>query len=93
MHVPEPITPMSDLFIRLSNDAHNAVFQDYEIPMREYARRINTYHYGASAPLAAPPEELEVQAARSQAKIGATMARLGKLWATEWLPEIQHHRW
>jgi hypothetical protein len=50
LHVPAPITSMSDVFIRLSYDAANAALQAYEMPVRLYARRINTYHYLAQAP-------------------------------------------
>jgi phosphohistidine swiveling domain-containing protein len=91
MHVPAPITPMSDVFIRWFCDATNAASQAYEMPVRLYARRINTYHYLAQAPLAPPPGEMEAQAARTQARVGAVMARLDELWATEWLPEVQRH--
>ena len=34
MHCPEPITPMSDVFIRLFCDATNATLQTYERPVR-----------------------------------------------------------
>jgi phosphohistidine swiveling domain-containing protein len=92
LHFPAPITPMSGVFIRsLFQDSFASAFSAYDQPIQMYARRINTYHYQAQAPIVMPAEESQAQATRSQAKVGAALARLGDLWTNEWLPEVQRH--
>ncbi|HEY3227868.1 MAG TPA: PEP-utilizing enzyme, partial [Roseiflexaceae bacterium] len=91
MHFPEPITPMTGVFIRLLGDATNPALQAYAMPVQLAVRRINTYHYQAGVPIVAPPEEMQRRAARSQATIEAAMASLAERWANEWLPEVQRH--
>jgi phosphohistidine swiveling domain-containing protein len=91
LHFPVPITPMSGVFIRSLIQDTSAAFGAYDQPIQMYARRINTYHYQAQAPVVMPAEESQSQAARSQAKVGAALMRLGDLWTNEWLPEVQRH--
>jgi pyruvate,water dikinase len=54
-------------------------------------QRINTYRYQAIIPAAMAPHERTAQARRSRDKMDAAMARLGELWRTAWLPEVQAH--
>ena len=90
MHCPDPLLPMERVFWDLVYRGFNRAAEAYELPSRVRARAVNTYLYMALAP-AVPPEALEAQGQRAEARIEAAMGRLGELWRGEWLPEIQRH--
>lgn len=53
---------------------------------------INGYPYTARLPLKqATPEELQARAERGAARLKSQGRDLGRLWAQEWLPEVQEH--
>jgi pyruvate,water dikinase len=70
----------------------NASWAAYELPIKSWYRRINTYvYYGESVPESAAPEHLDAQYQRAQQKLSAAVARLGDLWEKDLLPEIKEH--
>lgn len=52
---------------------------------------INGWPYIARLPLAATPEEFKARAERGAARLKSQGRDLGRLWAEEWLPEVQGH--
>jgi phosphohistidine swiveling domain-containing protein len=67
-------------------------FARYEVPLAgATARAIHGYLYTAFVPLEGPAAEIDRRAARSEAAILATVARLESAWEEEWLPEILEH--
>jgi phosphohistidine swiveling domain-containing protein len=90
MHNPDPLLPLERLFWDTVYLGFNRAAEAYEMANRVKARAINTYYYMALQP-AVPPEDMEAQGKRADARIDAAMARLGELWREEWLPEIQSH--
>jgi pyruvate,water dikinase len=89
MHWPDPV-PVAIMSIA-AEDGINAAATKYDAPIRFKARRINTYQYSQFSPPPVPPDELAAMGKRAEEKIGAAMARLGALWADEWLPEVKEH--
>ena len=93
MHFPKPVNELEDEFlIRLAQENGFArACEAYDLPFRLRPIRINHYLYTAVAPVMAPPEELEAMGERSREKLGEAMARLGKRWSGEFLPEIRQY--
>jgi pyruvate,water dikinase len=87
LHWPDPLPVV--MFDFLPEVGITTAAQAYNVPLRFDARRINGYLYSTMAPPPMPPEELAAMGARAQEKIGPAIARLGELWETEWLPEVQ----
>jgi pyruvate,water dikinase len=91
VHCPRPLTPLShDLVQFVYQNGIGAAAEDLEFPIRARSRAINTYVYMAIYPVT-PPEEMEAQGKRAEAKLGASMARVADLWRDEWFPEIRRH--
>src|SRR4051794_14842638 len=89
MHFPDPMTPLDHDFVKvLYGEGFNRAAEQYELPIRAAARRINTYHYSAMAPNV-PPEQMAEQGKRAEAQITPAIGSLGARWDGEWLPEIQ----
>jgi pyruvate,water dikinase len=93
VHWPDPMAPLA---FAIAGEALarglTAAAQAYErsiVAVR--VQRINTYRYQAIIPAAMAADERTAQARRSRDKMDAAMARLGELWRTVWLPEIQAH--
>jgi hypothetical protein len=87
---------MAPLVFAIAGDALarglTAAARAYERPIvAVQVQRIKTYRYQAIIPAAVAPDERTVQARRSRDKMDAAMARLGELWRTAWLPEVQAH--
>ena len=91
MHFPDPVTPLTEDAWAVCLNGFNRGCAVYDLGLRQIGRRINSYHYEATVPVEASPEEQAAQAARSEEKLEAAMGRLGEAWATEWLPEINDH--
>lgn len=92
MHAPEPLAPADALSFYYAYD-HGITMaaRAYGLPLRGATRRINTYLYLATVPLAVPAEEAEAQSREAKARLGAAMARLSEAWQGEYLPEIERY--
>jgi pyruvate,water dikinase len=93
VHWPDPMPP---LVFAVAGEALarglTRASQAQERPIQAiHVRHINTYRYQAIVPVAATPEELAMFGVRAAGQLRADMARLGELWADEWLPEILEH--
>ena len=89
MHWPDPVPALlSSLDFE---GGVNRAAPHYDVPIRFFARRINTYQYSSFMPVLGSPDEMAARGKRAQEKVGAALARLDELWANEWLPEIQSH--
>lgn len=92
-HWPDPMPP---LVFSIAGEALAqgllAAATAYDLPVLDVrVGRVNTYRYQATIPPASTHEEATAREKRSRAKLRATIASLGQLWADEWLPEIKHH--
>jgi pyruvate,water dikinase len=88
---PSAMPPLDYAFQRDAYLGFNSAAAAYELPTRMDTRYINTYLYTAIVPVGATPEVLETLARLSEERLDAAMTRLGRLWDTEWLPEVQAH--
>jgi len=89
MHFPEPMSVLDHDFVHVLYElGFNRAAEQYELPIRAAARRINTYHYSAMAPNI-PPEQMAEQGKRAEAKVTPAIATLGERWEQEYLPELQ----
>jgi pyruvate,water dikinase len=67
-------------------------FRRYAVPLQGVeVRALHGYVYSAFVPLDGTPEEIAAQAARGEAALNETVARLETAWEHEWLPEILEH--
>jgi pyruvate,water dikinase len=62
----------------------------YEMPIRLQHRRINTYFYMGNT-LAVPPDQLEAQGAKAEARLKEAVGAFPDRWDNEWLPEVKEH--
>ncbi len=86
VHFPKPITPMT--FTVAIHSGINEPMEDYELPVRFRARRINSYYYSAMLPVVAL-EEMAAQGEIAGKNIGAAMGRLAEMWSQEAVPELK----
>lgn len=92
VHFPEPVSPMEfSLFGPALEAGFRAAAQAYEAPVVARVRRINTYYYQMTALAPLPAQARAAQIQRSMERLSAVMARLGEIWATQFLPEIKRH--
>ncbi len=92
VHFPEPVSPMEfSLFGPALEAGFRAAARAYEAPVVARVRRINTYYYQMTALAPLPAQARAAQIQRSMEKLSAVMARLGEIWATQFLPEIKRH--
>jgi len=92
MHQPAPITPMTGQYLEyMFADGFNRALQAYELPLRMYTRRINTYQYNAVAPLLRSDEELAAQGQRAEHNLAEAMQHLAENWEQHYLPEVKQH--
>jgi phosphohistidine swiveling domain-containing protein len=89
-HFPAQLTTLEGEFAaRFLAHGMAHAFERYAVPLAGVkARAIHGYLYTAFEPLEAPPAEVAARAARSEAAMAATVARLESAWEEEWLPEI-----
>ena len=90
VHFPQTVTPASEVFGDAFTLGVDRSFGAYEIPVRLLHRRINTYLYIAEA-LAVPPDQVEAQGAKAEARLKEAVATFPDLWENEWLPEVKQH--
>ena len=90
VHAPEPVVPLETALWLLAYDGINPASADYEMPIRARSRLFNGYLYMAVVP-AVPPDQMEAQGRRADARLNEAMGRLESAWKDEWLPEIQSH--
>ncbi|HEV8193822.1 MAG TPA: PEP/pyruvate-binding domain-containing protein [Ktedonobacterales bacterium] len=65
---------------------------EYELQASEIlVRRINTYRYQASVPIAGTHEAAAARRERSRQKLRAAMLHLRTTWLGKWLPEVDAH--
>ena len=86
VHFPEPITPMT--FTVALHAGIDQPMEQYELPIRFLARRINSYYYLAVLPVVAL-EEMADQGALAQQNLETAMGRLGEMWSEEAVPELK----
>ena len=93
MHSPNQLSELeAELAIGVAHSyGFTSASEAYGLPVRLQPRLINTYYYMAAVPTMAPPEEMAAMEERAREKVGAAMARLGEMWSTEFLPEIQRY--
>ncbi len=94
VHWPDPMPPLAFAIAGHSlAQGLLAAARSYELPVGDVrVRRINTYRYQATVPLAsASEEEADARKKRSRDKLRAAIRELGPLWTDEWLPEIEGH--
>jgi pyruvate,water dikinase len=92
MHVPEPIPPLAEPFLRHCYEhGINLGAKPYSWPFHVRACRINTYWYWTAIPLGVTPQELEVLNERSQETFDSAIDRLSDIWQIEVLPEVQQY--
>jgi len=89
MHWPTPVTPLTGQYIDIFVLCANPVLAAIEFPARMRSRRINTYHYHATAPLPLAEQEMAAQMRRHEAKLDEALRHLDERWTTTWLPEIK----
>jgi pyruvate,water dikinase len=64
----------------------------YALPASEIrVKRINTYRYQVSIPIAGTHEEAATRSEQSRPKLRAAMAHLWESWLNVWLPEVEAH--
>jgi pyruvate,water dikinase len=90
MHFPDPLLPLEASFWARWYEGIDHVAKAFEMPVRSFARCINTYLYMAIAP-AVPPEEMEARGKRSDERMQEAIRKLEASWNEEWLPEIKAH--
>ena len=88
MHFPEPTTPIMVRVGEAINEGFRLAGMAYEMPVTLRYHRINTYHYKTILP-AVPPEEMETQGKRAEAKLQLAVGRLWELWDSQLLPEFK----
>ena len=88
MHFPEPTTPIMVRVGEAINEGFRLAGMAYEMPVTLRYHRINTYHYKTILPVA-PPEEMEAQGKRAEAKLQPAIGRLWALWDSDLLPEFK----
>lgn len=92
MHQPAPITPMTGQYLEyMFADGFNRALQAYELPMRMYTRRLNTYQYCAVTLLLRPGDELAAQGRRAEHNLAEAMQQLWTNWNQHYLPELEQH--
>lgn len=92
MQCPDPVTPMSHLFMRhMYEHGFNEGALAYDLPFRFQARRINTFHYGAVIRLVESLGEFEIQISDAEKKMQSIITRLGDFWMSELLPEVKQN--
>jgi pyruvate,water dikinase len=69
----------------------NAGWKAYDLLLRTYKRRINTYIYTTIVVLPQKDGETAKSPSRSEQLLDAARAQLGRRWQQEWLPEAQRH--
>ena len=92
-HHPAQLTTLEGEFVaRFAAHGMGHAFARYAVPVAGVrARAIHGYLYTAFEPLQGSPEDIARHAARGEAAILATVARLQTAWEDEWLPEILEH--
>ena len=92
-HHPAQLTTLEGEFIaRFASHGMGHAFARYAVPVAGVrARAIHGWLYTAFEPLEGSPEEIARHAARGEAAILDTVARLQTAWEDEWLPEILEH--
>lgn len=91
MHFPDALARLEgELWCGIYEAGMSPAFAAYEMPVRAKGKLINNYHYMAIFPVV-PAEEMEAQGKKSEAALGAAIARLQERWDGEWLPEIKEH--
>jgi pyruvate,water dikinase len=92
MHYPAPVSPMEFALIGGAFEAaFAAMADDYELPLIARVRRIHTYYYQTISPAPLPPEVFAERYQRALQNLSAVAARLGDVWRTQHLPEVQQH--
>jgi phosphohistidine swiveling domain-containing protein len=92
MHVPEPIPPLAEPFLRHCYEhGINLGAKPYSWPFHVGVCRINTYWYWTAIPLDVTPQELDVLNERSQEAFDSAIDRLSDIWQIEVLPEVQQY--
>jgi phosphohistidine swiveling domain-containing protein len=90
IHFPTTVTPAMEIFGDAFTKGVDRSFAAYEMPIRLQYRRINTYFYtGNSLPV--PPDQLEAQGAKAEARLKEGVAAFPDRWENEWLPEVKEH--
>jgi pyruvate,water dikinase len=92
MHVPEPVPPLAEPFLRhCYEDGISLGAKPYSWPFRVRTRRINTYWYWTMTSPGVTPDELEAFNERSEEAFDTACGRLGEIWHSEVLPEVQRY--
>jgi pyruvate,water dikinase len=93
MHFPGQVTALeAELVSEAVGPAFGHAARLYSLPVGDLRTRTeHGYAYTATVPLPVPPGELEELGRRSEAVLGAAVARLGELWDEQILPEIREH--
>ena len=93
MHFPDQMNELEGELVTRVAHTHGftRASEAYDMPIRLQPRRINTYYYMAVAPVIVPPEETKAMEERARQKLEDAMARLGRAWSGDYLPEIQEY--
>jgi phosphohistidine swiveling domain-containing protein len=93
MHFPDQMNELEGELVTRVAHTHGftRASEAYDMPIRLQPRRINTYYYMAVAPVIVPPEETKAMEERAREKLEDAMARLGRTWSGDYLPEIQEY--
>lgn len=87
MHVPYPMTPMSEWFAHRFAKGFTSGFDTYQIPMKTEILRMNTYFFLGSNPVL-PPEMMPEAEMKAAPLVQTAAVANGDRWKNEWLPEL-----
>lgn len=90
VHFPQTVTPAMEVFGDAFTIGVDRSFAAYEVPVRLMHRRINGYFYMGES-LAVPPDQVEAQGAKAEARLKEAVATFPDRWQNEWLPEVKEH--
>jgi rifampicin phosphotransferase len=92
MHFPEALTTLdAEVFLAAIQDGLNFAYEYYGSPNRATVRFFWSRFYESFARLELDQEAQAAARARMAERLGPTVAGLERVWADEWLPEIEGH--
>ena len=89
MHWPAQVTPLTGEYIDLFLVHCDLVMAELGTPAQMRSRRINTYHYHATAPLPLSNRRRTNGYAAARPGSPSALGSMGEQWETEFLPEIE----
>ncbi|MEZ5261154.1 MAG: PEP-utilizing enzyme [Acidimicrobiia bacterium] len=88
MHSPRPVTPLAvDLIIATLSEGFTAAHAEFDAPIDVSHNLVHGFYYSAFHPMA-DQAAAEDRLTRYKDTLAAKVPHVGRLWATEWEPQI-----